>query len=106
MAKLQRNIYYKYLIKEKIENFSYAEYSEAKKLLPKLLRINKRTFERYMYVRLDDSYDIPASHLAILACYFRCKMEDLLNYSPSKMIYTEMKRDTKEDLAASLGLTK
>ena len=106
MAKIQNNFVYKYKIKENLEKFSYFDYSEAKRALPRLLNINKRTFEKYMYVRLNDRYDIPARHLAILAYYFRCKMEEMINYSPSQIMYKEMRRDPHEELAAKLGLTK
>ena len=106
MAKIQNYFVYKYKIKENLEKFPYADYLEAKRSLPRLLKINKRTFEKYLYVRLTDSYDIPAMHLSMLAYYFRCKMEDMINFNPSQILYKEMKRDPMEELAAKLGLTK
>lgn len=106
MAKIQNNFIYKYKIKENLEKLSHAEYSEAKRTLPRVLRINKRTFEKYMYVLITEYYDIPAGHLAILSCYFRCSMEDMLNFSPSQLLFKEMKRNPQEELAARLGLTK
>lgn len=106
MTKLQNNFYYKYRIKENLEKISHSDYMEAKRVLPRLLNINKRTFERYMYVRLVDDYDIPACHLALLAYYFNCQMEEMINYSPAQMLSKEMKSDPIKDLAAKLGLTK
>jgi hypothetical protein len=105
-AKIQNNFVYKYKIKKNLEKFSYVDYTEAKRALPRLLNINKRTFEKYLYVRLDDRYDIPAGHLAMLAYYFRCKMEEMINYSPARMLDKEMRRDPQAELAARLGLTK
>lgn len=105
-AKIQNYFVYKYKIKENLENLSFADYLSAKKTLPRLLNINKRTFEKYIYLRLIDSYDIPAKHIAMLAYYFRCKMEDMLNYSPSQIMFKEMRRNPHEELAARLGLTK
>jgi len=106
MAKIQNNFVYKYKIKENLEKFSYVDYAEAKRTLPRLLTINKRTFEKYMYVRLDDTYDIPARNLALLAHYFRVKMEEMINYSPSQILDREIRRNPREELAAKLGLTK
>ena len=95
---------YKYKVKEFLDKLPYPDYISTKNSLPGFLNINKRTFEKYMYTLLIESYEMPAKQLALLAYFFHCKMEDLLNYKPEQFIHRKMSKD--EELAARLGLTK
>ena len=104
MAKIRQNILYKYKIKEFLNKFPHPEYIEAKNSLPEFLNVDKRTFAKYMYTYLTDDYEMPVKQFAMLAYYFHCKMEDLLNYSPQQFITRKMNK--QEELAARLGLTK
>jgi len=104
MTKSKRKTLYKYKIKEYLDKLPNPEYIQAKNTLPGFLHVNKRTFEKYMYTYLIESYEMPVKQFALLAYYFHCKMEDLLNYSPEELISRRMSK--QEELAARLGLTK
>jgi hypothetical protein len=104
LANLRLNITYKYRIKEKIERLSYPDYLLAKRILPKKLGINARTFEKYMYTKISDTYEMPAGHLALLARFLNCTMEELLNYKPILITLKGISSEEKNDLAKSLGL--
>jgi hypothetical protein len=97
---------YKYRIKEKLEQFTYTDYVLAKKQLPKALGVNPRTFERYLYTKHTSCYEMPANHLAALARFFTCTMEELLNYEPKQISLRSLNKTLKSDLAKSLGLIK
>jgi DNA-binding Xre family transcriptional regulator len=97
---------YKYKIKEKIEKLSYSDYLIAKRTLPKMLGINTRTFEKYMYTKLSEKYEMPVGQIAILAKFLNCTMEDLLNYAPKQITIKGISKEEKNDLAKSLGLQK
>lgn len=104
MAKIQHPRIYKYKIKEYLDRLNHAEHVRAKYILQDILKVDKRTFEKYMYTALSDSYEMPVRQLALIAYYFNCRMEDLLNYSPGQIISHHMSGD--EELAARLGLTR
>ncbi|MFA6924417.1 MAG: hypothetical protein WC223_09215 [Bacteroidales bacterium] len=106
MTNIKKYFEYKYKIKEKIEKFSYLDYLLAKHVLPKTLGINKRTFEKYMYTKLNESYEIPVGQIARLSVFFQCSMEELLNYKPEPLTIRDMERIEKSNVAAKLGLTK
>ena len=101
---IKPKIIYKYKIKEFLDQLPNAEYVQAKNTLPDFLNVNKRTFEKYLYTYLTDPYEMPVKQFSLLAFYFHCKMEDLLNYSPEQFIRRKM--NAQEELAARLGLTK
>lgn len=97
---------FKYRIKEKMDRLPYRDYLLAKQGLPRLLGIHSRTFERYLYTHLEDTYEMPADQLAALAHFFDCKMEDLLNYDPKPITLAGIGKHEQKELALSLGLTK
>lgn len=103
---IQNNAAYKYRIKEKLEKFSYPDYMQSKRCLPKSLGINPRTFERYLYAKHTDKYEMPVGQLAALAMFFDCPMEELLNYEPRKISLRGISKREKKDLALNLGLIK
>lgn len=106
MTKIIKNIIYRYKIKEYLEAFTYPDYLLVKKTLPEVLNINKRTFEKYMYTKVEQNYDMPANHLAMLAKFFTCKMEGLINYVPQSFTIDEFSQQKTTKLASQLGLTK
>ena len=99
-------IEYKYKIKEKLDLLSYQEYRSVLHVIPKALKIHQRTFLRYIYTRINDNYSMPADHLARLARFFNCKIEDLLNFEPQPMTLKEMKKQTKIEVAKRFNLVK
>ena len=102
---MRPQIAFKYRIKEKLELLSYEEYQLAVKAFPRALKISQRTFHRYMYTRIHEKYSMPVDHLARLARFFNCRMEDLLNYDPLPMTSKKICR-TKTDLILKLNLKK
>ena len=103
---MRPNIEYKYKLKEKLEKMPYEEYKIVMKAFPKALKISQRTFHRYLYTRVHEKYSMPVDHLARLASFFNCKIEDLLNYKPSPLTGKHMNNRSKYDLANKLKLVK
>lgn len=106
MAKINKNHLYKYKIKQKVDFLPYHESLKARRMLPRMLDINKRTFEKYMYTAIDDRYEMPAGHLAMLAQYFGCSMEELFTKPPQLITFKPMVCNDKNKLATELGLKK
>ena len=98
-------IEYKYRIKEKLESLSHDEYKLAMTAFPKILKISKRTFHRYIYTRVNEEYSMPVDDLARLADFFKCRMEDLLNYQPTPLFSKGMNK-SKNELASRIGLVR
>jgi Cro/C1-type HTH DNA-binding domain len=97
---------YKYKLKEKLDLLTYNEYKSALYVLPKALKIHQRTFFRYLYTRVNENYSMPADHLARLAIFFNCKIEDLLNFEPQPLTLKEMKQQKKIEVAKRFKLVK
>jgi hypothetical protein len=97
---------YKYKIKEKLDKLSHQEYRSAIYILPKALKIHQRTFFRYMYTTVNEEYSMPVDHLARLAKFFNCKIEELLNFEPQPLTLKEMKKQKKQDVAQRFNLVK
>lgn len=97
---------YKYNIKEKLDMLSHTEYRSAIYVLPKALKIHQRTFFRYLYTKVNDNYSMPVDHLARLARFFNCKIEDLLNFEPLPLTLKEMRQEKKLEVAKRFNLVK
>lgn len=106
MTKVQKKNSYKYKIKEKFDLLPYGEHMMAKRMLPKVLKINIRTLEKYMYTKINDSYEMPAGHLAVLASFFNCAMEDMFYSLPKQYTLMLLGPSNKNELAKNLNLTK
>ncbi len=96
----------KYGIKERLELLTHEEYKVAIKTLPVALNISPRTFFRYLYTRVNDNYSMPVDHLARLAKFFNCHLEDLLNYEPPPLSSKVIKVQQKADLLQKFKLVK
>jgi hypothetical protein len=103
--KFDKSFELKYSIKDALESLSVKEYKVALKKIPECLGISQRTFERYLDVKATDTYSIPSDHLAALAIFFNCSMEELVNIDP-RTIDIKSSFKNKNSLAASYGLTK
>ena len=95
----------KYNILSKLEQLPYKDYSIAKNRLPFVLKVSKRTFERWTYLFVDDKLEAPADKLAIVAKYFNCPLEELFNYPIPQYNTNQLKRLNTNQLAQELGLT-
>ncbi|MCJ7449355.1 MAG: helix-turn-helix transcriptional regulator [Bacteroidales bacterium] len=96
----------KYRTKEKMELLPHEEYKVATKTLPAALKISSRTFFRYMYTRIHENYSMPVDHLARLAKFFNCQIEDMLNYEPPPLSAKGIKVKDKTDLLQKFKLVK
>lgn len=103
---IEENIQYKYKIKQKLDELPHKDYESAKKALPKALKISLVTFHKYLNVRIFEGYSISADHLARLAKFFDCSMEDLLNYTTPDLKLRGMKKHGKIDLKRRFKLVK
>ena len=106
MTKVQKNILFKYKIKEYFDSLPHGDYLLGKKNLPKALGINKRTFEKYIYTKINEKYSMPADHLRIVANFFQCTMEELFNAAPELHKAQSIWHYNKYELAKKLNLTK
>jgi len=97
---------YKYRIKEKLDLLSHNEYKLALVVLPKALKIHQRTFFRYLYTKVNEDYSMPVDHLARLARFFNCRIEDMLNYEPKPLTMKDMEKQKKIDVAKRFNLVK
>jgi hypothetical protein len=96
----------KYKIWERLNSLSHEEYKIAIRTLPAALKISPRTFFRYMYTRIDEDYSMPVDHLAQLARFFNCRIEDLLNYVPPPLSARKIKLQDNTDLLQRFKLVK
>jgi hypothetical protein len=97
---------YKYRIKEKLDLLSHNEYKSALVVFPKALKIHQRTFFRYLYTKVNENYSMPVDHLARLARFFNCRIEDMLNYEPKPLTMKDMEKQKKIDVAKRFNLVK
>ena len=96
----------KYRIKERLDLLTHAEFKSIINVIPKALNISQRTFYRYMYTRINDKYSMPVDHLARLARFFNCRIEDMLNYEPPPLTVKKIGKAGKTELAIKFKLVK
>jgi DNA-binding Xre family transcriptional regulator len=103
---VRQKIELKYKIKERLELLTHQEYKVAIKTLPAALKISSRTFFKYMYTRVYESYSMPVDHLARLAKFFNCQIEDMLNYEPPPLSSKGIKVKHETDLLQKFKFVK
>ena len=84
----------------------HEEFKIVIKAFPKALKISQRTFHRYMYTRVHENYSMPVDHLARLARFLGCRIEDLLNYDPPPLSIKEPNLRNNHELAKKFKLVK
>ncbi len=94
----------KYTIQNKLNRLSYNEYKIAKDKLPIALKINKRTFDRWLYILQEDVAEIPADKLAVIAKFLDCKIEDMFNYQIPQYNTKKLQALKGNNLAKNLKL--
>ncbi len=70
---------YKYNILSKLNDLPVKHNKKAKAILPLALKISKRTFELYCYIKKGERNNISPDKLQIIADYLKCTVDDLLN---------------------------
>ncbi|MAQ75595.1 MAG: hypothetical protein CL613_04595 [Aquimarina sp.] len=96
----------KYCILKYLKKLPYHEYAIAKRKLPIACKVSKRTFERWLYVTKTERLEVSADKLAIIAKFFDCTIEDLLNHKIPKHNTHTLKRLHDQKLIKQLNLTK
>jgi len=96
----------KYNILKFLKKLPYNEYVIAKRKLPVACKVSKRTFERWLYVNKEERLEISADKLALIANFFGCSIEQLLNSKIPKHNTHTLKRLHNQELIKSLNLTK
>lgn len=95
---------YKYNILSKLESLSVKKYKQAKELMPLALEISKRTFEAYLYAKIGDKQSITPDKLQVIASYFNCKVDDLLNEDVKSINYEKLLQEAKKAKKDEFGL--
>ena len=95
---------YKYNILSKLEGLSVKKSKIAKRVLPKALKISKRTFELYLYIKIGDKNNVSPDKLQILASYFNCTVDDLLNEEVPNINYENLLHEMERKQANEFGL--
>ena len=103
---MRKNFDLKYKIKQKLDELPHKDYESAVKALPQALKISSATFHKYMNVRIYEGYSISSDHLARLAKFFDCTMENLLNYTTPDLKLRGMKKQGKIDIQRKFQLVK
>ncbi len=103
---MKSNVELKYRLKEKLDMLPHEEYKIVMKTFPQALKISQRTFHRYIYTGMTETYSMPVDHLARLARFFNCRIEDMLNYKPTPLVGKNSINLSKNDLAIILKLVK
>ncbi|WP_281991257.1 hypothetical protein [Aquimarina aggregata] len=96
----------KYNVLQFLKRLPYNEYIIAKRKLPVACKVSKRTFERWLYVTKEERLEISADKLALIANYFNCTIEELLNNKVPKHTTYTLKRLHDQELIKQLNLTK
>lgn len=96
----------KYTILDRMQKLPHNEFVKAKKRLPKLVGKTPRTFERWLYATFDDTQEIPATSLRIIAVFLGCSMEELFNSPPPTLNSGGVRRKKAANLAVQLNLVK
>ena len=103
---MSTRLIYKYCLKERLDSLTHLEYKSIIRSAPKALNISQQTFYRYLNTQIDDSYSMPVDHLARLARFLGCKIEDLLNYDPPPLSMKDIKNRNNHELAMKFRLVK
>jgi len=72
---------YKYSINSLLEVIPQKEYNSKLQTLIDKLGISKSCFHDWRHITKSEARDIPTSKLMIIADFFNCKMEALINYT-------------------------
>ena len=94
----------KYRILEFINAKPHYESIEIRRKLPKLLGIPRQRFSRWLNLPIEDTREIPYSHLVRIASFLDVEPSELINFNIAQLQPFEITRSSKRNLSASLGL--
>lgn len=94
----------KYRILEFINAKPHSESIEIKKKLPELLGISRQRFSRWLNLPIEDTREIPYSHLVRIASFLNVEPSELINFNIAQLQPFEIAKPSKRNLSKSLGL--
>lgn len=74
----RKNTPYKYSLHSKLLKMSHPDYVLAMNFLPEFLKVNKKTFRNWIYIKQDQGWEIPSFAIIKLAIFFECTPADLI----------------------------
>ena len=95
---------YKYNILAKLERLSVKKMKIAKNVLPLALKITSRSFKNFCYIKIGDRNNISPDKLQIIANYFACKVDDLLNEEVPNINYEQLLKEHENEINKGFGL--
>ena len=75
---------YKYNIIYRLKQLSVEDYQISWDFFPEALGITKHTWKRWIYLKQDDPAEIRVSQLQLIASFFDCQIEELINDQEEK----------------------
>lgn len=75
---------YKYRFHYLLRQLSYSDYQISWKFFPQALNISKSTWEKWIYIKIDDPREVNQEALKIIATFFECTVDQLINEKTPK----------------------
>ncbi|WP_107037873.1 helix-turn-helix domain-containing protein [Brumimicrobium mesophilum] len=83
---------YKYNILHKLKQLSVEDYQISWRFFPEALNVSEATWKRWIYLKKDDPSEIRISQLQLIASFFDCPIEELIeDQEEKKSIKTHFK---------------
>ena len=85
---------YKYNIHAKLQKLSLEDYQISWKFFPQKLNISESTWKKWIYIKKDDTREVPTTALAHIATFFECSVDDLINkqsISNLRLLFNKLK---------------
>lgn len=81
---------FKYNILDKLKNLPVERYKVARNKLPIALGVSKQTFKTWLYIKQDDSRQIPLNQLNTIAHFLNVPISELINEKPHVFTHDEL----------------
>lgn len=82
---------YKYNFHYLLWKLPYEDYQIAMKWIPERLNIAPSTWKSWIYAKRDSTLELTPSNLTLLASFFQCSIEKLINTQTKSSMWTEFK---------------
>lgn len=96
---------YKFNIEQKLNQLEYGERNSAQNSLIAELDVTYTTFHAWRKLLVDSPRDIPAIKLAVIAKFFGCAIEELINIDLSQ-IGQKSTNKSRKGMADKFGMGK
>lgn len=85
---------YKFKLHYLLMRLPYEESIEAWEIVPKLLKISRSTFKRWVFLKEDNHYDIPYSQMVLLANFFNVEPKDIYTNTEKVLEFINQSKNT------------